>query len=71
VPLVLLQHCRGVALVNDQDVVEEFPAHGADEAFGDRVARGARAGVRMILTSRAVKAASTAAVNLASWLAGS
>jgi hypothetical protein len=43
VPLVLLQHCRGVALVNDQDVVEEFPAHGADEAFGDRVGPCARA----------------------------
>ena len=26
-----------VALSGDQDVVEAFPAQGADEAFGDRV----------------------------------
>jgi hypothetical protein len=26
-----------VALSSDQDVVEAFPAQGADEAFGDRV----------------------------------
>ena len=27
----------GMALVDDQDAVEEFAADGADEAFGDRV----------------------------------
>ena len=37
----LLQHGRGVSLVDDQQGVEEFPAEGAEEAFGDRVARGA------------------------------
>ena len=38
---VLLQHGRGVSLVDDQQGTEEFPAEGAEEAFGDRVARGA------------------------------
>jgi hypothetical protein len=34
---VLAQHNCGVALVDDEDAVEEFAADGADEAFGDRV----------------------------------
>ena len=34
---VLAQHGRGVALVDDQDAVEELPAEATDEAFGDRV----------------------------------
>ena len=37
VPLVLPKHGRGVALVDDQEAVEEFAADRADEAFGDRV----------------------------------
>ena len=40
VPLVLPKHGRGVALVDDQEAVEEFSTDRADEAFGDRV--GAR-----------------------------
>jgi hypothetical protein len=35
--LVLAKHGRGVALVDDQDAVEEFATDCADEAFGDRV----------------------------------
>jgi hypothetical protein len=53
-----------MALVNDQDVVEEFPAHVPTKRSAIALARGARAGVGMILTSRAVKAASTAAGEL-------
>ena len=34
---VLAQHCSGMALVGDQDAVEEFASDAADEAFGDRV----------------------------------
>ena len=34
---VLAQHNRGVALVDDQDAVEEFTANAADETFSDRV----------------------------------
>jgi hypothetical protein len=37
---VLAQHGRGVALVDDQNAVEELSVEAADEAFGDRV--GAR-----------------------------
>src|SRR3954452_6391527 len=37
VMLVLAEHGGGVALVDDQDAVEEFSADRADEAFGDRV----------------------------------
>ena len=34
----VLAKCRGgVALVDDEDAVEEFAADGADEAFGDGV----------------------------------
>ena len=40
VPLVLPKHAGSVALVDDQDAVEEFATNRADEAFGDRV--GAR-----------------------------
>ena len=40
-PILLLQvfaqHDVEVAWPGDQDVVEAFPAQGADEAFGDRV----------------------------------
>jgi len=34
---VLLQHYCEVARSGDQEVVEAFAAHGADEAFGDGV----------------------------------
>jgi hypothetical protein len=54
-----------VALV-DEDAVEEFAADGADEAFGDGVARDARAGVRMTWIPLQVKTASKMAVNVAS-----
>jgi hypothetical protein len=37
VELVLAKYGRGMGLVDDQDVVEEFAADGADEAFGDGV----------------------------------
>jgi hypothetical protein len=37
VDLVLAKHGRRVALVDDQDSVEEFAADGADEAFSDGV----------------------------------
>jgi hypothetical protein len=37
VKLVLVKHSCGVALIDDQDAVEELAADGADEAFGDRV----------------------------------
>jgi hypothetical protein len=36
-PLVLPKHAGAVALVDDQDAVEEFATNRADEAFGDRV----------------------------------
>src|SRR4051812_47812551 len=52
-------------LVDDEDAVGEFAADGADEAFGDPFARGARTGVLMMRMSVAVKTASNAAVNLA------
>jgi hypothetical protein len=35
--LVLVQDGHGVPLVDDQDAVEEFATHAADEALGDRV----------------------------------
>jgi hypothetical protein len=34
VPLVLTKHRGGVPLIDDQEVVEELTAKGADEAFG-------------------------------------
>jgi hypothetical protein len=37
VEFVLAKCGRGVAVVDDQDAVEEFTADGADEAFGDGV----------------------------------
>ena len=37
VVFVPAQDSCGMALVDDQDAVEEFAADGADEAFGDRV----------------------------------
>jgi len=37
----LAQHDVEVAWSGDQDVVEAFPAQGADEAFRDRVGPGA------------------------------
>jgi len=55
-----------VPLVNDQDAVEEFATQAADEGLGDALARGARTGVRMMSTPRAVKTTSNPAVNLAS-----
>ena len=36
----LVENEARVSLVDDQDAVEEFPADGADEAFGDRVGPG-------------------------------
>ena len=48
VPLVLPKHAVGVALLNDQDAVEEFARNRADEAFGDRV--GARRLQRRLMT---------------------
>jgi hypothetical protein len=59
VELVLAKYGRGMGLVDDQDVVEEFAADGADEAFGDGVARGACTGVRTIWMPLEVKTAST------------
>ena len=35
--LVLVQDGHGVLLVDDQDAVEEFATHAADEALSDRV----------------------------------
>jgi hypothetical protein len=67
VVLVLTKHGSRVALVDDQEAVEEFAAEGADEAFGDGVACGARTGVLMIWMSVAVNTVSKTAVNLASW----
>ena len=49
VPLVLPKHAGGVALLNDQDAVEEFATNRADEAFGDRV--GARRLQRRLMTT--------------------
>ena len=60
------QHGYSVSLVGDQEAVEEFAADRSDEALGDRVRRGARTGVLMILMSVAVKTSSKVAVNLAS-----
>ena len=62
---VLLKHGRGVALIDDQVPVEEFAVDSDDEAFGDRVARGARTGDLMIWMSVTVNTAPKAAVNLA------
>ena len=50
----------------DPEVVEAFPAQGADEAVRDRVRPGRRAGIRMIRMSAPTKTASNAAVNLLS-----
>ena len=59
---VLLQHGRGVSLVDDQQGVEEFPAEGAEEAIGDRVGpRCPRPGVdcRLRLTHRVIRTRAT------------
>jgi hypothetical protein len=37
---VLGQHLSQVVLIDDQQPVEEFPAHGADHPFADRVRPG-------------------------------
>jgi len=63
---VLPKRGHGVALVEDQDAVEEFATNRADEAFGDPFTLGARTGVLMTLMSAAVKSASNAELNLAS-----
>lgn len=39
-PDVFVRHCGEVAWPGDQEVVETFPAQGADEAFRDRVRSG-------------------------------
>jgi hypothetical protein len=50
---------RGVSLVDDQDSVEQFAAEGCRrKRSAIALARGARIGVLLILTSRAVKAVS-------------
>jgi len=41
VPQVLGQHLAQVVLIDDQQPVEELPAQGADDRFGDRVRSGA------------------------------
>jgi hypothetical protein len=64
--LVLAKHGCGMALVGDEDAVEELASDAADEAFGDGVGRGARTGVWMMRTSMAVNTVSRPAVNLAS-----
>jgi hypothetical protein len=66
VALEVAQHCCSVSSVDDQKTVEQFTADGADEAFGDRVRRGARTGVLMIWMSMVANTASKAAVNLLS-----
>src|SRR4051812_21529664 len=66
VMLVLAEHGGGVALVDDQDAVEEFSTDRADEAFGDRVGPRCLPRRLMTLMSMAVKTASKATVNLAS-----
>jgi hypothetical protein len=43
---VLSRHCREMAAVGDQHLVQQFAADSSDLSFGDRFARGARAGVR-------------------------
>jgi hypothetical protein len=48
--------------LGDEDSVEELAADGTDEAFGDRVARGARTGVLVMRMSAAVSIASNAAL---------
>ena len=40
--LKLAEHGRGVPLVDDQKIVENFAADGADEAFRDRVGQRRR-----------------------------
>ena len=39
-PHILAQHDVEMTWSDDQEVVEAFPAQGADEAFGDRVRPG-------------------------------
>ena len=41
------QNCSQVGLVDDQQVIQPFPADGADESFGERVRLGARTGARI------------------------
>ena len=60
---VLLEYHREVALSGDQELVEAFPAEGADEAFRDRVHPWCPYRVRMIRMSVPVKTASNVAVN--------
>ena len=49
VPQVFGQHLSQVALIDDKQPVEEFPAQGADDPFADRVALGAYGGLARIL----------------------
>ena len=63
---IFAQHDVEVAWSGDQEVVEAFPAQGADEAFRDGVRAGRPDWVRMMRMSAPTKTASNAVVNLLS-----
>jgi len=58
VPQVLGQHLAQVALIDDQQAVEDLPALGADGPLADRVRSGACGGLARILAPSAVNTAS-------------
>jgi hypothetical protein len=61
-----VENCRRVALIKDQDAVDEFAADGATKRSAMALARGARTDVVMILKLTAAKTASKVSVNLSS-----
>jgi len=58
------QNCSYVGLVDDQQVIQPFPADGADESFGERVRLGARTGARITRAPIPAKTPSKAAAEL-------
>ena len=63
VPQVLGQHPAQVALIDDQQPVENLPAQGADDLSQIAFARGACGGLARILMPSAVNTASKELVN--------
>ena len=63
VPQVLGQYPAQMALIDDQQPVEELPAQGADDPFQMAFARGACGELARILMPAAVTTASKDAVN--------
>jgi hypothetical protein len=60
---VLGQHLAQVVLIDDQQLVEDLAAQGADEPLADGIALGACGGLATIPTPSAANTASNDAVN--------